>query len=133
MERRARDALCKEKGGVGVHGPCLGLERGTWSDGPWSGTGKEPRECEPVQRGARLTRLWRALWFLCTRARRYRTIYLAHVNSALLRPVITLYMITRETAAKKAAIPLDMRAPFLLNVLDNLLVVHSLGSKVRAV
>ena len=66
---------------------------------------------------------------VCTH--RYRAIYLVHINSGLARPVMTLYMITRESSAKKAGIAMDVRAPFLLNMVDNLLVVHSLGSKVR--
>jgi len=57
-------------------------------------------------------------------------VYLVHINSAAARPSLGMYLITREISTRKAVIPLDMRAPFLINVLDNLLVVHSLGSKV---
>jgi hypothetical protein len=61
---------------------------------------------------------------------RYRAVYIVHVNPALPRPVMTLFLLTREAATKRAVIPLDARRPFVLNTLDNLLVVHSLGSQV---
>lgn len=62
---------------------------------------------------------------------RYRAVYIVHVNPALPRPLMTLFLLTREAATKRAVIPLDARRPFVLNTLDNLLVVHSLGSQVR--
>jgi len=87
------------------------------------------RPMQAWNRGAGLLTT-RLAWHEGGRGFRYRTVYLVHINSAAPRPSLVMYLITREISTRKSVIPLDMRAPFLINVLDNLLVVHSLGSKV---